>query len=128
MQRTGQRHDEDGERHGKADGNGRVRDEGRDRDADKRRNRIATDDRPRLGQRAGGHGEEQDGGRADGRDDQGKMCALPHDETADQAGEANADEGAEAADQPFLEGGAGEDGGEQPELGEHARFAGIVRR
>lgn len=128
MQRAGQRHGENGQRDRKPDGERRIGDEGRDRHADEGGNRVAADDGPGLGERTGGNGEEQDRGGADGRDDQREMRVVAHDEAADEAGEANADQGSEAADQAFLERGAGENGSEQPEFGQNARFLGIMLR
>lgn len=126
MQRAGERHGQDGKRHGKADGEHRIGDEGRNADAHQRRNGVAADDGPGLGQRAGGHGEKQHGRGADGGDDEGKMRIVAHGKTADEAGEADADQGPDAADQALLERGAGQDGNKQPIFRPKARFTGIV--
>ncbi|MFC6446031.1 hypothetical protein [Shinella zoogloeoides] len=56
------------------------------------------------------------------------MDIVAHEETADEAGDANADQGPEAANEAFLERGAGQDGCKQPEFGQNARFSGIVLR
>ncbi len=126
MQRARQRHGEDRKGHRKPDGKCRIGNERGDGHAGKGGDRVAADNRPGLGQRAGGHGEEQHGGCADGRNDQRQMGAVAHRHAADETGHADTQKRAEAADQPFLQRGAGQNRREKPDFGQNARLMGTV--
>ncbi len=103
VKRSRQRHRKNCQSDCEADGKHLVRHDIGHGDADQGGNRVPADDRPRLRKRTGRHGEEQNRGGTDGRDDQRQLGVVPENEPADQAGDTNPDQRPDTADQALFE-------------------------
>ncbi|MDF9865677.1 hypothetical protein M2437_004659 [Methylorubrum pseudosasae] len=111
----GQRHRCDRKGDANADRNDGIGNEVRGKHAHERGDGVAADDRPGLGERTGGHGEDQHRRRPHRRDDQRDVGAFSEEPAADQAGERDARKSTQARDQALTQGRAGQNRPEQAE-------------